>query len=110
MATLVIGLDSRRPRSLEFRGFVIVESECLTCPVIESRVAAEEEEEDGFVRDTGMHASTAPYSTAPSPTTRSAGYTDKLITRGCSLRWNWRISDDLNIILYGVNLFENGDE
>ena len=56
VAILVIGLDSLRPRSLGLGGFVIVESERLTCPVSNSRVApAEEEEDDRFVGDAGIH-------------------------------------------------------
>lgn len=56
VAILVIGLDSLRPRSLGFGGFVIVESERFTCPVCNSRVApAEEAEDDRFVGDAGIH-------------------------------------------------------
>jgi hypothetical protein len=56
VAILVIDIDSLRLRGLGFGGFIIVESECFTCPVCDSRVArAEEEEEDGFVGDAGTH-------------------------------------------------------
>lgn len=55
VAILVIALDSLLPRSLGSGGFIMSESERFTCLVCNSVTSVEEEKDERFVGDAGIH-------------------------------------------------------